>query len=528
MKLFYKQTWASIYIAMRKIAHSFLFIFPRVFKNIFLGKAPMKRTDYFGKTVLFPLLETFHYQTYHILILAKFMELRGAKVYILVCDSALSGCEIRSIKNDSGKITCAGCRFSQSTILPLFKLNTLKLSSLLSEQPIDQERSSDDIGNCLNDSVIRYYFGSVPSGALEEGRVVTSHKKTAKDMAWVARLVDKKLQPDVVISNMTSYSMWEPLFRYFNKNGNRYKTISMSQYDFEKITVNQFELFTSSKRFKSYFENRPRKELSESENAELQKFLSERVKGKTPIFKELNYFEENKSFKRANLGFDRTKKNIFLFTNIYWDVGLSENALLFSGVIDWVLETIKIASHLENTDIYIKLHPGEVFDSQKSLKSLDEIAIEHCTTLPSNVKFIRPEEKISPYSLVEKMDLAVVFTGTLALELMHLGVPVVTVGRTSHFGLGLCSEPGSIEQYADILSGLKKPIATEKSQLDVFTYFYFIKSKYPWTISKKAYADKNLDINFRSLNQLLAINEKYFVNLCDFLIEHNNIKIDNW
>ena len=148
------------------------------------------------------------------------MELKGAKVYILVCDSALSGCEIRSIKNDSGKITCAGCRFSQSVILPMFRLNILKLSSLLDESLAQHGVSDDDIETCIIDSVIRYYYGAVPSGGLQKGPVINSHEKTAKDMARVARLADEKFNPDVVISNMTSYSMWDPFFRYFNKNGN--------------------------------------------------------------------------------------------------------------------------------------------------------------------------------------------------------------------------------------------------------------------------------------------------------------------
>ena len=34
-----------------------------------------------------------------------------------------------------------------------------------------------------------------------------------------------------------------------------------------------------------------------------------------------------------------------------------------------------------------------------------------------------------------------------------------------------------LERYKDILSGVKDPVFAVKSQLDIFTYFYFIKSK---------------------------------------------------
>ena len=61
--------------------------------------------------------------------------------------------------------------------------------------------------------------------------------------------------------------------------------------------------------------------------------------------------------------------------------------------------------------------------------------------------------KIKPYDLFPYIDLGVIFSGTLGLEMMLNKIPVVSTGITPHLDLGFANEPKNIDEYKMILNG---------------------------------------------------------------------------
>ena len=494
-----------------------------------------------GVRVLLPLIETSHYQYYQLIVLAKALELRGAQVKVLVCDGQLDGCEIKSVKNSNESNPCSKCQLNIKKVLPLFGLQIIKLSDVFSKKTLEEfgvtakrlvaselETICEygiDLKQSIEDSVVRYYYGAVPVSSEIVNEVREKHTNTALMAIKLAKYFDETWSPNIVLSGMASYSAWEPYYRYFTKYGKRFRQISLSQFNFKSVVFNSFELFPAFERFKKYMEKREGDcRLNEQELQLLYSFINRRHSGKSDIFTIDKYFSNNEISKdvASALALNKSKRNIFLFSNLYWDVGLSDRKGLFDGVLAWVETTIEILKDLPNCHLYVKPHPAEVFGSTASLRGVSEIIKKNYPGGISNLTVIEPEWKLLPYNCFPHIDLGVVFTGTLGLEMALADIPVVSTGMTSHRGLGITAEPDSIESYRAMLLGEVTLPKVDKDYLEMFAYFYFIRTLIPWTLTKQAYADNFDGFSFNELEDLFRGKDKYLDHLCDCILDSHN------
>ena len=310
-------------------------------------------------------------------------------------------------------------------------------------------------------------------------------------------------------------------------HGNRYRLISMSQFNFHSVIVDQPDLFLSANRFKKYLGIRP-ESLSETEHEELSQYMQKRYSGKVDIFKQLSFFSDGDDEAISKLKIDSSKRNIFLFSNIYWDIGLSDYGGLFPDVITWVLNTIDILRDKNNVHLYIKPHPGEIFDSAKSLKGIKQIIQEKYPELPANISIIDPELKIKTYDLFRYIDLGVIFTGTLGLEMMLSGISVIATGQTPYKDLDLAIDPNNVKEYEDALLGNIRTRNIDQVLLNKFTYFYFLKTLIPWKLTKQAYSDNFKGYSFDSLDDLMPGKDKYLDHICNCILDPENTIIESW
>lgn len=497
-----------------------------------------------GKRVLVPIIETSHYQHQHVLGIAKALQLRGAEVKVLICGEVLDGCEIKSVRKEGAPDPCWRCRFNAQHTMPLYGLETVTLADFVPASERAQlrataaklvsegatiQRYSINLDMAVQDSVIRYYYGAVPVDETQAGKVRQDHSMSALLTAEVARRIDEQWHPDIVFCNMSSYSAWEAFYKYYRDHGERFRKISLSQFNFNAISLNMFELFGNDNRFLRYVQDRPLPSLTQEEEAELGRFINDRSWGQAAIFQRDRYFEIAAEVPTNDrLYIQRSKRNIFLFSNIYWDVGLSEKAGLYTDVISWVLGTIELLKDNSDVHLYIKPHPGEVFGSLSSLKGIGQIVLESYPQLPGNVTIIEPEWRIKTYDLFSHIDLGVIFTGTLGLEMMLAGIPVVSTGATSHYGLGFAAEPKTEAEYLALLLGEKEPPKYNRGDLELFAYFYFIRSNMPWTLTKQAYGDHFEGFVFESLDELLPGKDPQLDHLCNCIMDLEHTVVEAW
>lgn len=495
-----------------------------------------------SKKILIPLIETSHYQFFQILAVAKALQLRGADVKILLCGSLLDGCEIKNSRTQS-KDPCLNCRFNAKEVVPFFQLDTLYLADFISTSEVKSLRTSAlriansypekylydeiDLIPIVTDSVTRFFYGKLPDDTRKLMLARVQHLTSVLISCEVAKKINKSFCPEIIFNNMNVYTAWEPYYRYFQKEQKSLFVCSINPFNYHTITLNSMELYMSDNRYVKFKKNRGSSFLMNQEKDELIKFFNNRISLKADNFKNWNCFQDNQDID-AKLAVDPNKRSLFLFSNIYWDIGLSETGKLFSNVIEWVLKTIDLVKDDDTCHLYIKTHPGEKYDSTPSSKGIDDFIYEKYPVLPKNVTLILPEYKISPYQLFSHIDLGIVFNGTIGLEMLLHNIPVVVTGLSPYGGIGLVHEPESLEEYKNILLGKVLPLEPSIDEVNLFAYFYFIKSLIPWTLTKRAYSDNFKGFTFDSLDDIMPGKDKYLDHICNCILEPENTIIEGW
>ena len=502
-----------------------------------LVRSGIARKDVPGGDVrcLVPYIECYFEKIFILVYLFKALQIRGADIYFLVCDGFLPACESHSVKNPKGK--CRICKYVGGMVLPLLSYNIVKMQDCInpeelsemerladllnSEYPSSYEYCGVNIINAVNDSLLRYYYGRLNNDA--DALVIRrKYILTALVSAKCAEKSDNNIKPQIVISHMTVYSEHQPYSEYFKKKRNVRAYCVKGSVNFSStvnINVND-DLYKSDERFNAFLALRNNRYLDRDENEALENYLTKRFSGMSENFTSSGYYECGDNAEQIRLlNIDPAKRNLFMFTNVEWDVGSDECGILYEGVMDWVIDTIEIAKLTPDVHLYIKTHPDESF-GVRSLKSVADKIHERYPVMPSNVTIVYPELKIRPYSLREHMDLGIVYFGTLGLELTLLGVPVVTVGEAHYSRKGFTIEPPTREAYRDVLLAKENRFDLNRDLLRLYAYFYFIKTNIPFNLSEKFYgADPNdIRYKFRTVDELASGKDPYLDHLCDCIL----------
>jgi hypothetical protein len=516
--------------------------FKRIFKNIAIIKRLYIQLNYFfflkkkiiiqlddsnikfsqpkKKTIIFTLIETSHPVNFFLMLFAKILKIRGYNVLILVCDQFLGACEIKSIRRS--KDPCYECKFNQKKIYPFFKIPIIKLSNFNNKNlaikinNIVKRYKKNNysfnkfdefyyLNKVIKDSVLRYFYGDVYEDNQKEKflKISIDHCKTAVYMHELSKIIDKKYMPSSVVSLMTSYSSWHPFFLYFKKR-NKFRQIG---FDKKICLFDTFKFFPSVKMFRDFLSRFKRKQLNQKENLEISNFLKKRFGSYYMNSTNSIYLENKKESKQIEnyLNIKKNKINIFIFPNVFWDVGLSDRGGIFNSVLEWLFYTIDLLKNNSKYHIYIKPHPNE-FVGMESLMGIKKIIQKKYGNSISNLTFIDRSLKVSTYELKSFIDLALVFNGTLNLEFMLLNVPVISIGTTSTKGIGFKKELKSKREYKKILIdknyNFHEFLVRDRKKLMIFVYFWFIKKDLIW--NKKNYYTHSINrfkgFNFKSLN----------------------------
>ena len=519
----------------------FFLIRPRISRQLKITTSHQKNINRIR--ILLPLIEASHYQYYQLLIIAKALKLRGAEVKVLLCNSELEGCEIKSVKNNK-KTPCLECKMNSKYLVPVFNLDTINLSDLCNpEEKAGLRLLSSEIANnypksfiyksieiipTVNDSVTRYFYGAVPEDDVDA--LIKTRKKFLYSMLLGIKCslrIQKEWNPDVVFGSMNVYVDWAPYHKMQKNLGKRVCTVSITPFNYHSIVLNTNELYAGPGRFNRWMEARNYQELTSNEISELRGVSSIRSSGNLEAFKRFGFFDNSKSLHNF-LHIDSSKRNLFLFTNIYWDVGVSESGRLYEGVIDWVFESIRIVIDQPDVCLYIKTHPAEVYDTSESLKGVRDFINEEFPVLPANVFLIYPELKINTYELFPFIDAGIVYNGTVGLEMAMQQIPVIVTGRSPYSGIGLVNEPETVELYKEQILGSKPLSMPDKILADLFAYFYFIKSCIPWNLTKSAYSDDFKSFSINSLEDIMEGKNPYLDHLCNVITDVEHQSPENW
>jgi len=216
--------------------------------------------------------------------------------------------------------------------------------------------------------------------------------------------------------------------------------------------------------------------LTAEENERLDQYQAVRETGGGYL---LNYFPAMESSEQTivhRFGIDVSKKMFVLFPNITWDSTLFEKNVGFSGMADWIEETIKIVSSHPEAQLVVRVHPAEVTIPGASRDSVVDLIGKRFPRLPSNVIIIPPTSGASSYVFMKLAVAGLVYGSTTGLEMGVRGIPVIVAGKIYYRGLGFTYDAATRSEYRnlieDVLSG-KIPMDSPARKEAWRRYAYF-------------------------------------------------------
>jgi hypothetical protein len=176
---------------------------------------------------------------------------------------------------------------------------------------------------------------------------------------------------------------------------------------------------------------------------------------------------------RAELGLAPGRRVLSLFTNISWDSAALGHDVGFASMIEWIAETARMASGLEDADLVVRIHPGEA--RWGTNEDVEAAVRERLGEVPANVRIVPAARPLNSYALLGLTDLALVYTTTVGLEAANLGVPVAVAGATHYRDRGFTHDVEGPEQQLALMRATDLEVDAAQRELALryaFTFFF--------------------------------------------------------
>jgi hypothetical protein len=205
------------------------------------------------------------------------------------------------------------------------------------------------------------------------------------------------LSPNLYITSHGIYSVWGPAYNYMvSKNvpsliygAHSYKSREILICD---VIAQKLASDSGWQNFNNTFS------MSELEYEMVCEYFEHRIN-----FKENDtrmYYGHYKSFKEIKLKREKNLKNYCLFPNVIWDGDVYERNTIFKGVLDWILQTIRLFRNCPHR-LIIRFHPAEttIWKNSKSLEGIIREKIHDIDSI-SNLFLISSDTPLNTYKFI--------------------------------------------------------------------------------------------------------------------------------
>lgn len=295
----------------------------------------------------------------------------------------------------------------------------------------------------------------------------------------IGKYVLNEIKPDYFSTSHAIYSTYRPAFDYLEKNGIKCRVFGGAKcYTMDHRDVIYSDTKTQTLSTSKFWLKYKEKPVTQEMINKIEGFFKDRLNINGADMKWLKYMEKDKIFAvNKNDGY---KYHICLFPNVIWDGNIKERHVIFKGVLDWLLSTIKYLKNRKDIKMYIKAHPGELTFSEKTDRIID--LIKHNINIKEfeNLILIPPEKKINTYEFLKSgIDLGIVYDGILGIEIPLLKIPTIVIAKGGYISV----ENGDIlvnnkQEYFNYLDNIDSVINEfhenyQKYYLNIVRYAYW-------------------------------------------------------
>ncbi len=414
-------------------------------------------------------------------LMAWAVRLRGATPLVLLCNEALTACEVATVNNypddnaflAAGRpITCDNCFSRAKQIVDAFELPYHSYTDFIA--PDVWAKAATTAERVSIEDCFAFEYLGIPIGEQVEATVYRTLLRATLDrtsdlvlkttrrllsnaivMAEIAQAVYERLQPDVVVAHHGVYLTSGIFCALMRSRGVRIVTWNQS-YRRGSMIFSHDDTYHRTI-YQEPVETWDKITLSDEQQRMLESYLGTHWKaGWDWISYNRNANEDPAQIIRI-LDLDTNRPIIGMFTNIQWDARIHYSGVVFANHADWLVETVRFFLEHPEQQLVIRVHPAEVqHTTGKARERADEVIARHFSKLPDHIKVIAPEDNISSYALVELCSAAIVFGTKLGIEMAARGLPVIVAGEAWYRGKGFTYDSKSANEYYDLLANAGK------------------------------------------------------------------------
>ena len=406
------------------------------------------------------------------------LKARGAEVALLLCDQALPACEATCVLDYDEPAEflelarpkpCGRCHAAMEAAADAFRTSRLSLSAYSSpelqweawkaaEQLVDAplaeiyEYSRHDVavGQIVEPSMFRFYLRGTLPDTDEMRAVARRYLRAGVEVAgMIERFIDD-WQPDVLMLHAPVYLIQATALAVTKARGVRSVSWEVG-YRRGSVMASHKGDYVREMRFDATASwDRP---LDSREARALDIYLDGRQRGAMDSLTHHPSPIEGREAVLAATGLRDGERLVSLFTNVVWDAQVYAPKTLFRGPVDWMIETLRHLAGTPGVRYAVRVHPAEVkIPFVLTQERMDDQIRAAFPELPDNFVVIPPEDDLSSYSLAAASDLAVMYSSTIGLETMAMGIPTVVAGYPFYAGKGFGMEPKDQEAYFRIVT----------------------------------------------------------------------------
>lgn len=478
-----------------------------------------------NKKILLITVRDYPFILHQELLIANILAKHKAEIIILLDDGKLSHWDTYQIHHKVDKLnpsTSLIRKLVKHALLSLYQNRNIRIvyiSSLI-KGSARTEISNVDINNCDENNAVsstRRYFelGGFDRTSIKQVSYYNDSVENIKIMKFCARKLHEKYSFDSVITSHGIYSVWGGPYNYFKALGVPTYMYGIHVYRDSHIqfsdTIGQTLVKDSTwKEFKLNVK------LSANHIQMVDNFF---IKRRNHTAKDtVTYYSWMKHEMKLNIEKQEpTSRNFAIFTNIIWDGDVTQRDTIFNGMFDFLCHTIDYFLKNKKDNLVIRIHPAEATMYQDSPR-FDDLINEKYPDIAtfSNIYIIRSDQQIDTYSFCkENIDIGLVYDSILTLELIHMGIPVISPSCSRYTCDSFVLVPKTEEELISMLDSFNpKNFFTDPQKMEIFykySYWHLFESAYLMPIYYNEDYER-LEFSKRSMEKAKSKDFKKFIN----------------
>lgn len=462
--------------------------------------------------------------------LAAALTLRGARVSMLLCQSALPACmrvesqdlpDPNVILNEGiEKILCSGCNLTGKLAygpldLPIHRLSAQikpevradiarRVAGMSMKDLRDYTEGGLAVGDHAHAGTLRYFargdLSAEPLGEAMQRKYLEASLLTVAGMQHLTSqhrfdaacfhhgiYVPQGLIGEVCREKGIRVANWNPAYRrntfiFSHEDSYHHTMIKEPRQDWDGF------------------------DFTDDHERDICSYLMSRYSGSRDWIWFHEKPESNIAAFAAQHGLDLSKPIIGMLSNVMWDAQLHFKGTAFRSMLEWVLDTIKHFIERPDLQLLLRVHPAEIRGTAPSRQPLMAEIRKAFPTLPKNIVIIPPENPISTYAILPLCNAVIIFGTKTGMEINSIGIPVIVAGEAWVRNKGLSLDADSVESYHEILAKLPLPVdrnpdITRRSRK--FAYHFFFRRMIPLPLMESVKSYPFFRLNVNSLEDLL-------------------------